>query len=181
MTPTAIFGRYARALVDVVMEQQEEPRVTEELRTYREIFRAVPDLLHVLHSPAVPRETKRRLLDQLMARYTVTSTTANFLRVILQRNRIRYFEEIFDYYLKSVNIRKGIISAEVASAQPLSEKELSALRGSLSGATGRTVILNVRSDPKLLGGLIVQIGSTVYDGSIRRQLAEMQQQLAGRT
>ena len=116
-----------------------------------------------------------------MARYPVSSTTANFLRVILQRNRIRYFEEIFDYYLKSVNIRKGIISAEVASAQPLSEKELSALRGSLSGATGRTVILNVRSDPKLLGGLIVQIGSTVYDGSIRRQLAEMQQQLAGRT
>src|SRR5207249_4113708 len=98
MTPTAIFGRYARALVDVVMEQQEEPRVTEELRTYREIFRAVP-----------------------------------------------------------------------------------ALRGSLSGATGRTVILNVRSDPELLGGLIVQIGSTVYDGSIRRQLAEMGRQLAGRT
>jgi len=180
MTPTAVFARYARALVDVVMEQQEEPRVTEELKTYREIFQ-VPDLLPVLHSPAVPLETKRRLLDQIMARYPVSSTTANFLRVILQRNRIRYFEEIFDYYLKSVNIRKGIISAEVASAQPLSEKELSALRGSLSGATGRTVILNVRLDPKLLGGLIVQIGSTVYDGSIRRQLAEMQQQLAGRT
>ena len=180
MTPTAVFARYARALVDVVMEQQEEPRVTEELKTYREILQ-VPDLLPVLHSPAVPLETKRRLLDQIMARYPVSSTTANFLRVILQRNRIRYFEEIFDYYLKSVNNRKGIISAEVASAQPLSEKELSALRGSLSGAAGRTVILNVRSDPELLGGLIVQIGSTVYDGSIRRQLAEMQQQLAGRT
>jgi len=180
MTPTAIFGRYARALVDVVMEQQEEPRVTEELKTYREIFQ-VPDLLPVLHSPAVPRETKRRVLDELMARYPVSSTTANFLRVMLQHNRIRYFEEIFDYYLKSVNNRKGIISAEVTSAQPLSEEELSALRGSLSGATGRTVILNVRPDPELLGGLIVQIGSTVYDGSIRRQLAEMKQQLAGRT
>ncbi len=119
MTPTAVFARYARALVDVVMEQQEEPRVTEELKTYREIFQ-VPDLLDVLHSPAVPRETKRRLLDRLMARYTVTSTTANFLHVILERNRIRYFEEIFDYYLKSVNNRKGIISAEVTSAQPLS-------------------------------------------------------------
>ncbi len=82
MTPTAIFGRYARALADVVMEQQEEPRVTEELKTYREIFQ-VPDLLPVLHSPAVPRETKRRVLDELMARYPVSSTTANFLRVML--------------------------------------------------------------------------------------------------
>jgi F-type H+-transporting ATPase subunit delta len=180
MIPSAIFARYARALVDVVMERQEEPSVTEELKTYREIFQ-VPDLLSVLHSPAVPRETKGRLLDQVMARYPVSPTTSNFLRVLLQHNRIRYFEEIFDYYLKSVNNRKGIISAEVTTAQPLSEKELSALRGSLSAATGRIVVLNVRPDPELLGGLIVQIGSTVYDGSIRRQLAEMRQQLAGRT
>src|SRR5437870_13511987 len=102
MTPTGVFARHARAVVDVVKEQQEEPRVTEELKTYREIFQ-VPDLLPVLHSPAVRLETKRRLLDQIMAPYPVTSPTANSLRVILQRNRVRYFEEVCDYYLTSVN------------------------------------------------------------------------------
>ncbi len=180
MISSAVFARYARALVDVVMERQEEPRVTQDLQTYREIFREVPELLDAFHSPAVPRDSKQRLLNELIARYPVSPTTANFLRVVLQHNRFRYFHEMFEYYVRAVNARKGVIAAQVTAPAELSEHELAVLREALAGATARTVTLSMRTDPELLGGLVVQIGSTVYDGSIRRQLAEMRELLVGR-
>jgi F-type H+-transporting ATPase subunit delta len=180
MISSAVFARYARALVDVAMEKQDEPRVTQDLQTYREIFRTVPDLLDVFHSPAVPRDAKQRLLNELIAHYPVGPTTANFLQVVLQHNRFRYFHEIFDYYLRAVNERKGVMAAQITAPAELSDRELADLRKALASATGGAVTLSVRTDPSLLGGLVVQIGSTVYDGSIRRQLAEMRQRLAGR-
>jgi len=178
MIPSAILGRYARSLAEVVFEESIEPKVTGDLATYGEIFHAVPDLLEVFHSPAVPREAKDKLLDELMARYPVSPVTSNFLRILLQHNRIRFFEQIRDSYLKSVNERKGIVSAQVTTAEPLSEKELKDLADRLGGITGKIVSVQLRTDSSLLGGVVVQVGSTIFDGSIRTQLAEMKRHLA---
>jgi len=178
MISTSIFGRYSKALADVALETGQEAEVGRDLATYQEIFVAVPDLLVIFDSPAVQRETKERILDQLLGKYPVGATTGNFLRMLLRQNRIRYFREIVEHYTKYVNSRKGIFAAQVTVASPLSEQDLEALRTSLGAATGNTVILDVKSDPELLGGLVVQIGSTVYDGSIRRQLSEMRERLS---
>jgi F-type H+-transporting ATPase subunit delta len=178
MISTGIFARYSKALADVALETGQEAEVGRDLATYQEIFVAVPDLLVIFDSPAVQRETKERILDQLLGKYPVGATTGNFLRMLLRQNRIRYFREIIDYYTKYVNTRKGIVAAQVTVASPLSEQDLEALRTSLGAATGNTVVLDVKSDPELLGGLVVQIGSTVYDGSIRRQLSEMRERLS---
>jgi F-type H+-transporting ATPase subunit delta len=97
--------------------------------------------------------------------------------VLLDHNRIRYFHEIFDYYVRTINERKGVVAAQVTAAAPLSEQDQASLRATLAGATRRTVVLDMATNPDLLGGLVVQIGSTVYDGSIRTQLAEMQRRL----
>ena len=177
MTSSVLFARYARALVDVVMEDGQEQQVTDGLSVYREIFQKVPDLLNVFDSPAVPRDAKERVLKDLFARYPVSPTTANFLRTLLGHNRIRYFHEIFDYYVRTMNARKGIVAAQVTAASPLSEQDQASLRATLAGATSRTVVLDLVTNPDLLGGLVVQIGSTVYDGSIRTQLTEMQRRL----
>ncbi len=179
MIPSSVFSRYARSLAEVALEGNEEPSVTRDMATYREIFETVPDLLPAFHSPAVPREAKERVLSELIARYPVSQITANFLRLLLEHNRIRYFHEIHDSYTKIVNDRRGIVSAQVTAAGALSEVELSRLRESLARATGRSVTMDVRTDAGLLGGLVVQIGSTVYDGSVRSQLVEMKRRLLG--
>jgi len=176
--PSAILGRYARSLADVVFEENLEEKVTEDLRTYSEIFRTVPDFLEVFHSPAVPRETKESLLGQLLARYPVNPITSNFLRILLQRNRIRYFQQILDGFLRSVNERKGVVSARVTAAEPLSPQELKSLEDKLAGITGKTVNVELETDAGLLGGIVVQMGSTVYDGSIRTKLADLKRRLA---
>lgn len=178
MISSAIFARYARALADVAIENRQEPQVTTDLAAYRNIFQTAPHLLDVFHSPAIPRESKEGVLDELLARLPVCPITGNFLKVILQHNRMRCFHEILDHYTKIVNNRKGVVSAQVTAAAPLSDQDLASLRVSLATVTGSTVTLDVRTDPELLGGLVVQIGSTIYDGSIRRQLAEMRRRLA---
>ena len=115
--------------MDVVFENNSEQAVTEDLGLYKEIFLAVPNLLEVFHNPAVQREAKERLLAELMVKYPVTQLSANFLRILVQHNRIRYFQQIFDIYMKHVNDRKGILSAKITTAASLSEQELKKLNG----------------------------------------------------
>jgi F-type H+-transporting ATPase subunit delta len=177
MIPSAILGRYSRSLSDIVFEKGVEQKVTEDLGTFNEIFRAVPELLDVFHSPAVPRETKETLLGELAAKYPVSDVTFNFLRILLHHNRLRYFQQIMDGYLKSVNEHKGVVSARVSTAAPLSPQDLKKLEARLSEITGKLVSLELYTESDLLGGTVVQIGSTVFDGSIRTQLSEMGRRL----
>ncbi len=177
MIPSAVFSRYARSLADVVLEQQAVPEVGGDLELYREIFLAVPDLLGTFNNPAIPKDVKQKILSELLARHPVSRLAENFLKVLLDHNRIRYFHEILDLYTKTLNERRGLVTAQVSSAAPLSDGEQAELRESLARATGRSVILDLRTDKDLLGGLVVRIGSTVYDGSVLRQLAEMRQRL----
>ncbi|MBP1625051.1 MAG: synthase delta chain [Acidobacteria bacterium] len=178
MISSAILGRYARSLAEVVFEDNIEPKITEDLAIYSEIFRAVPALLDAFHSPAVPSESKEKLLSELMSRYPVSPVASNFLRILLQHNRIRYFEDIRESYQKSINERKGIVTATITSAAPLSERELKALEVRLSGITGKVVNVAPQTDADLLGGIVVQMGSTIYDGSVRTQLTELKRRLS---
>jgi F-type H+-transporting ATPase subunit delta len=176
--PSAILGRYARSLAEVVFEENIEQKVTADLEAYNDIFSAVPEVLDVFHSPAVPRESKEKLLGELTERYPVHPVTFNFLRTLLQHNRIRYFEQIRKSYLKSVNANKGIVSAQVTSAAPLSPGEVKKLEDRLSGITGKLVNVESHTDPELLRGIVVQMGCTIFDGSVRTQLVEMKRRLA---
>ena len=178
MISSAILARYAKSLAEIVFEENIDEKVTEDLKTYSEIFRAVPDLLETLDSPAIPREAKEKLLGELLARYPVHPTTSNFLRILLQNNRIRYFQEILDSFIKSVNENKGIVSAQVTAATPLSQEEAQNLEDRLAEITGKGVNVELQTDTSLLGGIVVQIGSTSFDGSIRPKLAEMKRRLA---
>jgi F-type H+-transporting ATPase subunit delta len=174
---SAVLGRYCKSLADIVFEENIEEQVTKDLGTYGEIFRTVPDVLDVLHSPAVPRETKEKLLSALMVKYPVHAISSNFLRTLLLHNRMGHFQQIMDGYLKAVSERKGILSAQVTAAMPLAQNELNNLEARLVGITGKVVNVDLQTDAGLLGGMVVQIGNTIFDGSIRTQLAEMKRRL----
>lgn len=177
MISSAILGRYARSLADVAFKEKIEEKVVADLQTFREVFGAVPDILDIFHSPAVPRESKEKLLGELISRYPVNPISSNFLHILLQHNRIRYFSQILDGFLKTVDDRKGVVSAKVTAALPLSPQDLKMLEARLSEMTGKRVNVESQTDQGLLGGVVVQIGSTVFDGSIRTQLAEVKRRL----
>ncbi len=178
MISSAVFARYARALADVALEKGEEASVQRDLELYQEIFHKVPSLLAAFDSPAIQRDAKDKVLSGLLARYPVCQTVGNYLRILLDHHRIRYFAPIYDSYVRIVNERKGVVSAQVVSAAPLQPAELARLRDSLSRITEKEVKLSATTDPDIVAGVIVQIGSTIYDGSVRTQLDEMQRLLA---
>jgi F-type H+-transporting ATPase subunit delta len=176
--PSAVLGRYAKSLADVAFEEKIEQEVTGNLETYDQIFQAVPDILEAFHSPAIPQETKGKLLTELMVRHPVHPKTSNFLRVLLQHNRMLYFSQILKIYLKAVSERKGIVSATVSTASPLSQQDLESFTGKLAGITGKSVSIELKTDASLMGGIVVQVGSTVFDGSIRARLNSVKRRLS---
>lgn len=171
--------RYAKALADVVIEKREHAVVTAELESFAAILRESRDLGNVLTNPAVPILQKRNLLDALAQRLSYHGTTRNFLKIIADHRRFPVFPEILAAFRHEVDQRLGIESVEVTSAAALDESEKSTLAERLRAFTHQEVRLHFQTDPALIGGMVTQIGSTIYDGSLREQLRQLQRELSG--
>ena len=178
MIPTALFARYARALADVALETGTEEAISGDLDTYRQIFAAVPEIVDALQNPGIPRPVKEGLLSALMRRYPAAEISGNFLRVLLDHNRFAYYREICEEYHRVLDERRGVIPAVATVVAPVAEPQRAVLRKRITEALGQAINLEFRTDPELIGGAVLQIGSTVYDGSVRRQLAEVRQRLS---
>jgi len=170
--------RYASALADVLVDQNEEAAVREELEAWAEMVQQNPLLLEGFTNPTVPYDQKSNLLNELIAKAKVRPTTANFLRLVLRNQRFDQLTQINAKLSEIMDERSGVVSAEVTSARPISEPVKSALEQTLQQITNRRVRLNFATDETLLGGIVTRIGSTIYDGSIRSQLERLKQELA---
>ena len=178
MIPVAIFGRYARALAEVAFEQNIEDKVAEDLRMFSEILSAHSDVSGVFDSLAISRDEKEKLLDAFLTKHPVTPVVSNFLRILLERNRMHWFQGIFDHFLELVNKRKGIVSARIVTAVPLDDDGVGRIEKRLGKITGKTVVAaTVETDENLLGGMVVSVENTIYDGSVRTQLEDMKHRL----
>jgi F-type H+-transporting ATPase subunit delta len=169
--------RYAKALADVAAERQVVEEVGRDLKSLAEIFRGNRGAVTFFANPAVPLVDKRGVLQSLAARAEVQPLSANFLGLILEKRRLVHLEEIALAYEELTDERLNRGKATVTSAAPLPEPMLEELKARLRRATGKEVYLEARVDPAILGGLVAQVGSTVYDGSLRTQLRRMREQL----
>ena len=176
--PVAVLGKYARSLAEVAFEQNVEDAVVEDLRMFSGILNQHPDVSNVFDSLTILRDDKEKLLEALLKEHPVAPISANFLRVLLERNRMRRFQGIFNIFLELVNKRKGIVSARIITAAPLEREDVERIEKRLGKVTGKTIVAKtVETDESLLGGMVVSVGSTVYDGSVRTQLEEMRRRL----
>ena len=178
MVPVAILGKYARSLAEVAFEQNIEDKVADDLRFFADILSGQPDVQNTFDSPAISRDEKAKLLDALLAEYPATPVASNFMRVLLEHNRMRWFGNILHLFSEIVNKRKGIVSAKIVAATPLDRNGIGRIEERLGKITGKTVVAAaVETDENLLGGIVVSVGNTIYDGSVRTQLEEMKHRL----
>lgn len=180
MSVQTVARRYAVALADVVIAKGEARRVQEELSAWELMMQANQPLLEVFRNPTVPYEQKRKVLTALVARARVRPTTANFLQVLLQNQRLGDLGEVNKRFAQVLDERSGVVSAEVTTARPVPEDSQQALRAKLSAMTGKDVRLSFKTDEELIGGMVTRIGSTIYDGSVRSQLQLAKEKLAGK-
>jgi F-type H+-transporting ATPase subunit delta len=175
----SVFSRYARAFVDVVIAKKLDPRQAEgELAAAVEIMQSAPALRTIWENPSVEARQKHALLDQIVKRIGGSRMLRNFIAVLIDHRRVAALPEIARQFELELNERLGLADAEVTSAHALSEPEKRALESRVSELTGKKVRARYSTDSRVLGGAVVKVGSTIYDGSIRGQLEKLKQELS---
>ena len=180
MSVQTIARRYATALADVVIKQGEARAVHEELSEWESMTRSNSLLQEVFRNPTIPYDQKRNLLKELIARTKVRQTTANFLQVLLRNQRLTELSEVNKKFAQILDERSGVVSVEVTTARPVAEESKAALNKKLMDLTGKSVRLTFTTDEELISGMVTRIGSTVYDGSVRNQLHELEETMSGK-
>ena len=174
-----IARRYSQALADVTIAQREALPVQEELLEWGRMISSNASLKEAFGNPTVPYEQKRRLLQELITRTKVRPTTANFLQVLLRNQRLGEIVEINRWFARVLDDRSGVVTAEITTARPVAQESMELLVEKLAGMSGKKVRLTFATDEDLIGGMVARIGSTIFDGSIRNQLRELELKLAG--
>src|SRR5215472_8331889 len=163
----AVANRYARALADVLGPQGDYRRVLSELEDFAATYRHSGELRNVFESPAVPLVDRTKVLAAILERMGAGAVTLNFLRVLGANYRMSLLDQVAQAFRKVAYEHLGVTEVRIESATTLSDAEREALRARFADITGRQVELEFHLNPELLGGVLAQIQSTVYDGSVR--------------
>jgi F-type H+-transporting ATPase subunit delta len=177
MSVATIANRYARALADVIIERREVNEVAAELNQFAKLVEGHQQLREVFASPVLAAERKRAVLNELLARMRLRQTAQNFLQLLLSNNRVHQLEQMLRALSREIDARTNVVSAEITTARAISEDERRLLHDRLRTATGKEVRLQFKTDPNIIGGVVTRLGSKVYDGSIKNQLAQMKERL----
>ncbi|HEX6975572.1 MAG TPA: ATP synthase F1 subunit delta [Vicinamibacterales bacterium] len=179
MTSRAAGVRYARALFDVVMKERGDiDQIGRDLTGFAQLVAGNEGLARVLSNPAIPTARKRGVVEQLLAHSPAMSPVLKkTLLLLADRDRLRILPDVAAGYRDRLMQHANVVRAEVVTAAPLPADRLTALKDGLARATGRQVQLESRVDPKLIGGAVTRVGSTVFDGSIATQLQKLKQEL----
>jgi len=174
MTLHAIARRYAKALLDIAIAEDDPVIIGTQLGAVRTMIEGHTDLRRVLTHPAVPTARKRAVVEALLARDPrLAAPVTKLLLLLADRDRLGVLGQVTDAYGDALRVHQQIVRAEVTTAVALSSDAVHALEQGLSRATGKRVSLETRVDPSILGGVIARLGSVVYDGSVTRQLERM--------
>jgi F-type H+-transporting ATPase subunit delta len=176
MTSRAAATRYARALFDVVRDNDPE-RAGDEVAAFAALIAGHPDLQRTLTSPAVPTSAKTKIVDALLHQQPLSPTVSRLLLLLAERDRLALVPDLVEAYRQRLLDHQQVVRAQVTTAVPLPADRSAALEQSLAQATGKRVILSTQVDPSIIGGVVARIGSRVYDGSVVNHLARVKAQL----
>jgi F-type H+-transporting ATPase subunit delta len=177
-----VANRYAAALAEAAAREGsavDPATALEQLRSFAETFGSSKDLRTVLASPAAPAEGKRALIDAIADRLGLAQPLRNFLFILIDKGRTGLLDEIVEALDEAVAEASGTARIEVRSAGPLDEGQKQEFISTFSSLTGKQVRAQFVVDEDLLGGSLVRVGSTLYDGSLRAQLRRLDRTLAG--
>ena len=180
MANRAAATRYVRALFDVCEQGDELERIEREVSAFAALFDEHPALGKSLLNPAVPPAPKRGVVAALLDRAgDLSPVTGRLLTLLAERDRLSLLPEILDVYRDRLLERQGVVRAQVTTAAPLPDGRADEMTRQLAAATGKRVTVETAVDPAVIGGVVTQIGSTVWDGSIARHLARLREHFLG--
>jgi F-type H+-transporting ATPase subunit delta len=170
---------YARAFADVIFDGRiNAERALTGVRQIVALFEQSSELRRVWENPAVPAEQKRKLLDAIVQRDGIDRPVRNLVAVLIDHRRLLFLPRIVEHLEKELDARMGFAEAQISSARELADAEKRTLEAQIAKVTGKKVRAQYGLDPSLLGGAVVRIGSTIYDGSVKGQLQRMKEAIS---
>jgi F-type H+-transporting ATPase subunit delta len=175
----SVASTYARAFADLVLDDRlDADRSVAELRAIAELLTDSTELRRVWENPAVPADQKRHLLDVIAQRDGFSHYVRNFVAVLIDHRRTHFLGPIIAQLEKELDARRGFADAEITSTHPMGDAEKREFESQIAQLTGKKVRAHYAQDASLLGGAIVRLGSTTYDGSVRGQLERIKEAIS---
>jgi len=162
-------SRYAKALLDVLYPSKAEAG-RDQLRKFIVVLSGEQSARQILENPTLSSENRKQLLGKIGEALALDTPIRNFLGLLIDRNRLDLVDEIVSTYETLLDEKLGFVKARVTTATELDSRQRELVSARLHALTGKKVRMETFVDPSLIGGLVAQVGSTIYDGSIRQQL-----------
>jgi len=170
---TGLAERYAGALFDLAEADGALDQVNGELQALGGLIRGSKDLERVIRSPVISRGDQRNAIDAILEKQGASPLTRRFVGLVAHNRRLFALLDIIAAYKLRLERSRGETNAEVVSAQPLTQDQLAAIGAALKNVVGSQVVLSTRTDPSLLGGLVVKLGSRMVDSSLKTKLLRL--------
>ena len=164
-------GRYAQALFALAQERGALDQVAKDLAAVDAMIAESAELARLVRSPVFSAEEQTRALGGVLAKAGIAGLAANFLKLVAGKRRLFAAQDMIRGFNALLDAARGVARADVTVAEPLADAHLNALREALKEVSGgRSVDVNVKVDPSIIGGLVVKLGSRMVDGSLRTKL-----------
>jgi F-type H+-transporting ATPase subunit delta len=175
----SVASTYARAFADVVFDAHlDADRALADLRAVATLLQESSDLRRVWENPAIPAEQKRKVLDVIVQRGGISKQVRNLLAVLIDHRRMHFLEPIIRQLEKELDARLGFVEANIGTVRELGSDEKREFEARVEKLTGKKVRAHYAQDPSLLGGAVLRIGSTIYDGSVKGQLERIKEAIS---
>lgn len=169
--------QYANALADIALEQGAAEPAMQQLGDFTAAYSSSAELRNFFSSPAAGKDEKRAVAEKICARLGASKIVRNFLFVVIDHRRMNELPEILDTFQKVLRERQGIAEAQVFSAVALQDGQKTEMTQTLERVTGKKIEAKFSLDASLLGGALVRVGDTIYDGSLRNRLNNLRERL----
>jgi len=177
LSGSKVSRRYAKALLSLGQQDGQYESYGKGLQAFVEYCKATPDFFAVISNKIFSVEDRKKVLDFVLKKSEFPSMVNNFLKLLLEKNRIGAIPDITDYYVKLTDALSNVTRADILTAKPLKTQALEKLKKTLSDLTSKEVRFEVKVDESLIGGLVVKIGDLVLDGSVKAQLEGLKESL----
>lgn len=172
-----IAKRYARALVELSEEKKTVDKTKADLAAFVDAVDALPAMQKLFASPVFTPENKKAVIKELAGKLSMLPTTQRFVEHLAETGRIRYVKDVNEAFQEILAERQNRAAVRLSTAVAINDGDLADIKQKLEGLTGKQVDINSQVDATLIGGAKAQIGSTIYDGTIKNQLNKMRNQL----
>jgi len=167
---SGVSGRYATALFELARDEKSVDAVKADLDRFDALLNESADLKRLVRSPVFTAEAQLKALTAVLDKAGISGIAANFLKVLTKNRRLFAVSDVIRALRALVARFKGEATADVTVAETLNDRNLDALKTALKSVTGKDVMLNVKVDPSIIGGLVVKLGSRMVDSSLRTKL-----------